>query len=65
VKKMSMSGEEAARRRIEEIERAHRQAQQDAISARLLGEEQERQRRAQQDAERLRREIMERARRNQ
>ena len=60
-----MDPSEAARRRIEEIERAHRQAKQDQIAARLLGEEQERQRRAQQDAQRLQREIMERARRNQ
>jgi hypothetical protein len=57
--------EDAARRRLEEIERAHRQAQEDAIAARLLGEEQERQRRAQEDARRLQQEIMERGRRNQ
>ena len=57
-----MDPNEAARRKIEEIERARRQAQQDDIEARLRGEHEARERQARADAQRLQRQIMDRAR---
>jgi hypothetical protein len=60
-----MDADETARRRLQEIEQARRQAMQDDVKARLQNQHETEQRRAREEARRLEQQILARARQDE